>query len=117
MNRLCYIESGGLGSRFARRPAKPPFKEGAMPIRLHSRVQRAAIASLLCCGLLLTACTRSAATGVVPTAGPTSDLSGTQGSGSSTQPASDQDATMAAIGTQVAGQLTQTAVAAGGVVN
>jgi LysM repeat protein len=45
----------------------------------------------------------------VPTAGPTTDLSGTQGV---VQPPSNQDATMAAIGTQVAGQLTQTAVAA-----
>jgi len=82
-----------------------------MPIRLQPRVQRAAIASLLCCGLLLAACTRSAGTDVVPTAGPTGSLSSTEGA---SQPPSDQDATMAAIGTQVAGQLTQTAVAAGG---
>ena len=78
--------------------------------RLQPRVQRAAITSLLCCGLLLAACTRSAGTSVVPTVGPTGDINSTQG----IQAPSDQDATMAAIGTQVAGQLTQTAVAAGG---
>jgi len=60
--------------------------------------------------LLLAACTRSAGTDVVPTAGPTGSLSSTEGA---SQPPSDRDATMAAIGTQVAGQLTQTAVAAG----
>jgi len=82
-----------------------------MPNRLPPRVQRAALASLLCCGLLLAACTRSAAPSVVPTSGATSEISATQGV---VPPPSDQDATMAAIGTQVAGQLTQTAVAASG---
>ncbi len=81
-----------------------------MSMRLQPRVRRAAITSLVCFGLLLAACTRSAATGVVPTAGPTSGISGTEGV---VQP-SDQDATMNAIGTQVSAQLTQTAVAAGG---
>ena len=80
-----------------------------MPNRYQPRVQRAAIASLLCCGLLLAACTRSAAPSVVPPTGPTSAVGATQGV---VPTAGDQDATMAAIGTQVAGQLTQTAVAA-----
>ncbi len=82
-----------------------------MPLRQRSRVQFAAMASLVCFALILAACTRSATTATVPTAGPTGDISSTQGTG---QQPSDQDATMAAIGTQVAGQLTQTAVAAGG---
>jgi LysM repeat protein len=80
-----------------------------MSMRLQPRVQRAAITSLVCFGLLLAACTRSATTGTVPTAGPTSGISSTEGV---VQP-SDQDATMNAIGTQVSAQLTQTAVAAG----
>ena len=82
-----------------------------MPIRLHPRAQHAAMASLVCFALILAACTRSATTATVPTAGATGDISSTQAGG---QQPSDQDATMAAIGTQVAGQLTQTAVAAGG---
>ena len=81
-----------------------------MPIRIHPRMQRAAMTGLVCLGLLLAACTRSATTATVPTAGSTNPVSSTQGG--ITQP-SDQDATMAAIGTQVAGQLTQTAVASG----
>ena len=81
-----------------------------MPIRLQTRLQRTAITSLVCCGFLLAACTRSATTGTVPSAVPTDNGSSTQGI---TQP-NNQDATMAAIGTQVAGQLTQTAVAAAG---
>ena len=80
-----------------------------MSNRLQPRVQRAAITSLVCFGLLLAACTRSATTSTVPTAGPTSGISSTEGV---VQP-SDQDATMNAIGTQVSAQLTQTAVAAG----
>lgn len=80
-----------------------------MSIRLHPRFQRTALTSLICFGLLLAACTRSATTATVPTAGATSGVSSTE---SLTTP-SDQDATMAAIGTQVAGQLTQTAVASG----
>jgi LysM repeat protein len=82
-----------------------------MPKRLQPRLQRTAITSLVCFGLLLAACTRSATTATVPTAGPTDNsTSSTQGV---VQP-SNQDATMAAIGTEVAGQLTQTAVAAAG---
>jgi LysM repeat protein len=81
-----------------------------MPIRLQPRVQQAAMASVVCLALILAACTRSAGTSTVPTAGPTGVISSTD----SAQQPSDQDATMAAIGTQVAGQLTQTAVAAGG---
>jgi LysM repeat protein len=80
-----------------------------MSIRLQPRLQRAAFTSLICFGLLLAGCTRSATTATVPTSVPTGAISGTQGV---TQP-SDQDATMAAIGTQVSAQLTQTAVASG----
>ena len=81
-----------------------------MPIRLRPRVQPAAMASLVCFALILAACTRSANTATVPTAGPTGVISSTQGGG---QQPSNQDATMAAISSQVAGQLTQTAVASG----
>ncbi len=80
-----------------------------MPLRLHPRFQRTALTGFICFALLLAACTRSATTATVPTAGPTGGVSSTEGL---TTP-SDQDATMAAIGTQVAGQLTQTAVASG----
>jgi LysM repeat protein len=93
----------------ARPRAESPYKEGDMSTRLHPRIQRTALTSLICFGLLLAACTRSATTATVPTAGPTGGVSSTEGL---TTP-SDQDATMAAIGTQVAGQLTQTAVASG----
>lgn len=82
-----------------------------MPIRLRPRLQQAAMASLVCFALILAACTRSATTATVPTAGPTGAISSTQGG---VQQPNNQDATMAAIGTQVAGQLTQTAVAASG---
>ncbi len=82
-----------------------------MSKRLQPRVQRAAITGLVCFGLLLAACTRSATTATVPTAGPTGLISGTE---SKVVQPSDQDATMNAIGTQVSGQLTQTAVATAG---
>ena len=80
-----------------------------MPTRFSLRFQRAALTVLVCFGLLLAACTRSATTATVPTAGATGAISSTEGV---TQP-SDQDATMNAVGTQVSGQLTQTAVASG----
>jgi LysM repeat protein len=72
--------------------------------------QRAVLTGLICLTLLLAACTRSATTAVVPTAGPTGAVSNTQ---SPSQP-SDQDATMNAVGTQVSGQLTATAIATSG---
>jgi LysM repeat protein len=79
--------------------------------RLNPHFQRAALAGLMCFAVLLASCTRSATTATVPTAG----AAGTTGSTteSATQ-SSDQDATMNAVGTQVSGQLTQTAVASGG---
>jgi len=70
------------------------------------RPLRAAATLLVCMGLLLAACTRSASTAVVPTAGP---------AGTDVIVIPDgQDATMAAIGTEVSSQLTATAVAANG---
>ena len=72
--------------------------------RRHFRLQRAATTVLVCFGVLLAACTRSASTAVVPTAGPSG------GTDTILMP-DGQDATMAAIGTEVAGQLTATAVA------
>ncbi len=80
-----------------------------MSMRLHPRFQRTALTGLIGFALLLAACTRSATTATVPTAGATSGVSSTEG----LVTPSDQDATMAAIGTQVAGQLTETAVASG----
>jgi len=82
-----------------------------MPRRLNPHLQRAALTSLICFAVLLAACTRSATTATVPTAGATGVISSTQGGVS--QP-SDQDATMNAVGTQVSSQLTQTAVATSG---
>jgi LysM repeat protein len=82
-----------------------------MPTLLHPRAQRAAIKALVCCGLILAACTRSATTATVPTSAPAS----TNAAGAPTQAVPvGQDATMAAISTQVSDQLTQTAVAAAG---
>ena len=66
------------------------------------RPPRAAATLLVCMGLLLAACTRSASTAVVPTAG---------SAGTDVIVIPDgQDATMAAIGTEVSSQLTATAV-------
>ena len=53
-----------------------------MPKRLQPRWQRAAFTSLACFGLLLAACTRSATTATVPTAGPTGRSFGGFGGGS-----------------------------------
>jgi LysM repeat protein len=64
---------------------------------------------LLCLGLILAACTRSASTEVVPTDPPAGDGNGIVNGDT------NQEATMAAIGTEVAAQLTQTAVAVSGV--
>jgi LysM repeat protein len=71
---------------------------------LHPRI---AFIALVCVGLLLAACTRSAGQNNLPTATTAGgDPLGVGGA--------DQDATMAAIGTLITGQATQTAVAAGG---
>jgi LysM repeat protein len=68
---------------------------------------RLALTALVCVGLLLGACTRSASQNNLPTATITGgDPLGVGGG--------DQDATMAAIGTLITGQATQTAVAAAG---
>ncbi len=67
---------------------------------------RLALLALVCAGLLLGACTRSASQNNLPTATAGGDTQGVGGG--------DQDATMAAIGTLITGQATQTAVAAGG---
>ena len=66
---------------------------------------RLLLLSLLCASLLVSACTRSAAPDVLPTA--TSD-------NGVLPPENGQEATMAAIGTEVSSQLTQTAVAVSG---
>ncbi len=77
-----------------------------MPAPFGLRLQRVAVTALVCAGLLLAACTRSASqNNRLPTA--TSAEGGLIIGG-------DQDATMAAIGTEVSAQLTQTAVAAAG---
>ncbi len=69
---------------------------------------RIALTALVCLGLLLAACTRSANQNNLPTATTIGgDPLGVGGG--------DQDATMAAIGTEVSAQLTQTAVAAAGI--
>lgn len=75
-----------------------------------ARGPRLALTTLVCAGLLLAACTRSAnPTNLPPTS--TAGVSGeTPGNGS----VDGQNATMAAIGTEVAAQLTQTAVALSG---
>jgi LysM repeat protein len=74
--------------------------------RRQMRLPRTAAALLVCLSLLLAACTRSASTQVVPTQGPV---------GTDVIVAPDgQDATMAAIGTEVASQLTATAIAVNG---
>jgi LysM repeat protein len=74
--------------------------------------RRLALTVLVCVGLLLAACTRSANPTNLP---PTNTSGPDQGTGVSTQPPVDgQNATMAAISTEVASQLTQTAVALGG---
>lgn len=76
-----------------------------MPALFGLRAQRVAVTALVCAGLILAACTRSAnQNNALPTA--TSPEGGLAING-------DQDATMAAIGTEVSAQLTQTAVAAG----
>lgn len=68
---------------------------------------RFALITLVCVGLLLGACTRSASNSNLPTATTIGgDPLGVGGG--------DQDATMAAIGTLITGQATQTAVAAAG---
>ncbi len=78
-----------------------------MHTRRQMRPPRAAATLLVCLGLLLAACTRSASTAVVPTTGP---------AGTDVILIPDgQDATMAAIGTEVSSQLTATALAANGV--
>ena len=65
---------------------------------------RLALTALVCVGLLLGACTRSAGVSNLPTATTIGgDPLGVGGG--------DQDATMAAIGTLITGQATQTAVA------
>src|SRR5687767_2731459 len=74
--------------------------------RRQMRPPRAAASLLVCLGLLLAACTRSASTAVVPT----EPLAGTD----VIVIPDGQDATMAAIGTEVASQLTATAVAVNG---
>jgi LysM repeat protein len=80
-----------------------------MPTLPHPRLQRGAITILVCFGLLLAACTRSASTALVPTSAATNAVGGP----TQAVPAG-QDATMAAISTQVSDQLTQTAVASSG---
>ena len=68
---------------------------------------RIALIALVCVGLLLAACTRSASQNTLPTATTIGgDPLGVGGG--------NQDATMAAIGTEVSAQLTQTAVASVG---
>ncbi|HUS17005.1 MAG TPA: LysM peptidoglycan-binding domain-containing protein [Chloroflexia bacterium] len=70
------------------------------------RLPRTTASLLVCLGLLLAACTRSASTAVVPTQSP---------AGTDVILIPDgQDATMAAIGTEVASQLTATAIAING---
>ena len=76
-------------------------------------MRRLALSALVSAGLLLAACTRSAN----PTNLPPTNTSGPDfGLGTGTAPVviDGQNATMAAISTEVASQLTQTAVAAGG---
>jgi len=68
-----------------------------------------ALTALVCAGLLLAACTRSANPTTLP---PTSTAGISQGTSSGGL--DGQNATMAAIGTEVAAQLTQTAVALSG---
>src|SRR5690606_20915252 len=68
---------------------------------------RFALVALVCAGLLLGACTRSASPNNLPTA----TISGEDPLGVG---GGDQEATMAAIGTLITGQATQTAVAAAG---
>jgi len=70
-----------------------------------AKLRTIAPTALICLGLVLAACTRSANPDIVPTATTGTDIQGVAGG--------DQDATMAAIGTEVSNQLTQTAVAAG----
>lgn len=85
-----------------------------MPKPTAAWTRRLAVSALVCGGLLLAACTRSAN----PTNLPPTNTSGPGlGLGTGTAPAiiDGQNATMAAISTEVANQLTQTAVAAGGV--
>ena len=78
-----------------------------MPILTGARWRRLSLTTLVCAGLLLAACTRSASTqNVLPTA--------TLADGSGLVVDGNQDATMAAIATELTSQLTQTAVAAGG---
>lgn len=71
---------------------------------------RLALTTLVCAGLLLTACTRSAN----PTNLPPTDTPGLAGETPGGGSVDGQNATMAAIGTEVAAQLTQTAVALSG---
>lgn len=75
-----------------------------MPKNLHPRLTLLAV---VCVGLLVGACTRSASQNNLPTA--TTAAGDPLGVGGS-----DQDATMAAIGTLITGQATETAIAAGG---
>jgi len=80
-----------------------------MRTQTRARPQSIALTALVCVGLLLAACTRSAN----PTTLPPSDTPGDL----ATEPFfgdDSQNATMAAISTEVASQLTQTAVAQGG---
>ncbi len=69
-----------------------------------------ALTALLCAGLLLAACTKSANPTTLPPANTPFGSENTPGDGS----LDGQNATMAAIGTEVAAQLTQTAVALSG---
>jgi LysM repeat protein len=74
-----------------------------------ARLRHLGLTALVCLGLILAACTRSASTAVVPTDPPAGNGSGVVNG------ETNQEATMAAIGTEVAAQLTQTAVAVSGV--
>jgi LysM repeat protein len=80
------------------------LKEGIMPKHLHPRF---ALLAVVMVGLLVGACTRSASQNNLPTATVAGgDPLGVGGG--------NQDATMAAIGTLITGQATETAIAAAG---
>jgi LysM repeat protein len=83
-----------------------------MQTQSRARWRTLALTVLVCAGLLLAACTRSAN----PTTLPPSDTPGGDASATTGPIFGDdsQNATMAAISTEVASQLTQTAVAEGG---
>ena len=76
-----------------------------------ARRQHIALTALVCAGLLLAACTRSANPTNLPPTSTNGLAEDTPGGGGGLD---GQNATMAAIGTEVAAQLTQTAVALSG---